>query len=231
VNKIIIDTCEYKLNIKDYFLYEIDNINNNSNIIIEVDKNVDATINLLIKNSQVNITISLLENSNLIVNQLGINSSININSNLSSFSNLQYVDSILASIDSINDINIIHDGNDSKCIFLDNKINLNDNKLFFQINGIIKKDSKNSYLEENSKIINIENGNSKIIPNLIVDNKDVVANHSAYIGKFSEDWINYLNSRGISSEDAKRLLFKAILFNKMENISRFINIIDLEISL
>ena len=70
---------------------------------------------------------------------------------------------------------------------------------------------------ESSKIINLDNkSDSKIIPNLIIDNKDVVANHSAFIGEFSLNEINYLRSRGISLEDAYRLLLKANLLNGME---------------
>lgn len=228
MNKIIIDTKEYNLIIKDDLLYEIDNIDNNTNININIEKNVNGKINILIKNSLVNININLCENSNLIINQLGINSSINITSKLSSNSNLEYIDSIISDIDSINDIKIIQDGENSKCIFLTNGINLSSNKLFFTIDGIIKKNSINSYLEENSKIINIHDGNSKIIPNLIVDNKDVIANHSAFIGKFNEEEIRYLNTRGISLDDAKKLLLKSILFSKMENNDRFINYIELE---
>lgn len=228
MNKIIIDTRVFDLTIKEDCVYEIDNLNNNSDISINILENVKATINLLIKTSQVNITIKLHENSNLVVNQLGINSSININSYLSSLSNLRYVDSILSSVDSINNIEIVQRGESSKCVFFANGINLSNNKFFFTINGIIEKNSLNVYLEENSKIINIMNGNSKIIPNLLVDNKDVVANHSAFIGTFNNEDIWYLNSRGIETIEAWYLLLKATLFGNMESFDRFLDAINQE---
>ena len=89
-------------------------------------------------------------------------------------------------------------------------------KFYFVIDGIIDKRSCNSVLEENSKIINFKDGNSKIIPNLIIDNEDVSANHSAYIGSFDKNLIWYLNARGIDDKRAKKILTKAYLLGEME---------------
>ena len=76
-----------------------------------------------------------------------------------------------------------------------------------------KKDPKVKIF--NGNIINFKNGNSKIIPNLIIDNNDVVANHSAYIGSFSEDDIFYIKSRGINEIDMYKLLYRSLLLGKM----------------
>lgn len=228
MNKICIDTRIFNLNIENDNIYEIDNIDNNVDITINVFSNTSSVINFLIKNSNINITINLLENSNLIINQLGINSSININSNLESYSNLKYIDSILTDIDSINNIKIINKGNFSKCVFLTNGINLSNNKFYFIIDGIINKNCHDVYLEENSKIINILDGNSKIIPNLLIDSKDIVANHSAYIGNFNKEYIYYLNSRGIDELSVKKILLKALLIGNMEcDNKKFIDEINL----
>ena len=69
---------------------------------------------------------------------------------------------------------------------------------------------------QNSKIININNGNSKIIPNLIIDSNDINANHSAYIGKIDDEIKFYLASRGISDRMIKKLINKATILGKME---------------
>ena len=45
------------------------------------------------------------------------------------------------------------------------------------------------------------------------ENQDVVASHSALIGKFSADEIFYLMSRGIAQTDAQKLLTKGFLLN------------------
>ena len=101
-----------------------------------------------------------------------------------------------------------------------NGINLDNNKCYFLIDGIIKKEACGVKLLESSKIINIKNGDSKIVPNLIVDNQDIVANHAAFIGKFDVEVINYLLSRGILEKDINRLLTKAILLSNMNTSNK-----------
>ena len=59
----------------------------------------------------------------------------------------------------------------------------------------------------------MNNGKSTICPNLLIDNYDVNSNHAAYIGKFSEEKLFYLMSRGISSQEANRLLLNGFLIN------------------
>ena len=227
MNKIFIDTKNYNLNIENNLVYEI-HIQNDTDITISVLENINSKINLFIKNSQVKITINNLENSDLIVNQLAINSSISLNINLKLHSKIRYNNSILTNIDSINDITINHLESNSEANIFANGINLSDNKFFFIIDGIVNKDSLNVVLDEKSKIINIGEGNSKIIPNLIVNNQDVVANHSAFIGKFNDEEINYLKSRGISDKTAKKLLLISLLLGNMVDISylEFRNFID-----
>ena len=227
MNKIFIDTKNYNLNIQNDLVYEI-HIQNDTDITISVLENVSSKINLFIKNSHVKITINNLENSDLIVNQLAINSSISLNINLNLCSKIRYNNSILTNVDSINEITINHLESNSSSMVIANGINLSDNKFFFIIDGIINKNSLNVVLDEKSKIINIGDGNSKIIPNLIVNNQDVVANHSAFIGKFTEEEINYLKSRGISDETAKKLLLTSLLLGNMVDTSylEFRNFID-----
>ncbi len=214
MNKICIDTRNYDLVINSNNSYFLE-IESDVDFEINVLENVKGIINLLVKNSKIKLNINLNKNSSLVINQLGINSSVSTSSMLMNNSSLRYNNSILSNVDSINNIRITHQESDSKCSLYANGINLANNKFYFVIDGIILKDSKNVLLEENSKIINILSGDSKIIPNLIVDNKDVIANHSAFIGTFNEEDIWYLNSRGISCDDAKKLLFKSILFSNM----------------
>lgn len=227
VNKICIDTSNYNLIIKENDTYIIE-IENDTNINISTKENINGIINLFIKDSKINLDIKLDKNSNLIINQLGINSSISSNINLLFNSNLRYSNSILSSVDSINKIKIIHKESESKCSLFASGINLSNNKFYFEIDGVVPKNSLNIELDENSKIINLSDGNSKIIPNLIIDNKEVVANHSAFIGTFTKEDIWYLNSRGIDEDDAKKLLFKSVLLGNMNCVEydKFLNFIS-----
>lgn len=219
MNKIIIDTQKYNLElIEDVYL----DIRSNSIIDLKLNK---EKINLVIlnKDKDVSINLEMLDNTSLTINSLGINGNINYNIIQNNNTNLLIVSSILTKTNSINDININQIGNNNTTKFYTNGINLENNKLYFNINGIINKNLNNCYLDEVSKIINLGLGDSKIIPNLIIDTKEVIANHSAFIGTFSNDDLNYLMSRGITKEIAYKLLIKSILLSNMNlNINIFL---------
>ena len=71
-------------------------------------------------------------------------------------------------------------------------------------------------VSQNNKIINLTNNECIINPNLYIDEYDVTASHSAWIGTFNSDELFYLMSRGINKNDAIKLLIKGFLTNKME---------------
>ena len=64
--------------------------------------------------------------------------------------------------------------------------------------------------------INLVKGDSKILPNLLVDNYDVSASHSAYISDFDKKRMFYLKSRGISDNEARRLLLEGFLIGNLD---------------
>ncbi|HPF83680.1 MAG TPA: SufD family Fe-S cluster assembly protein, partial [Bacilli bacterium] len=68
---------------------------------------------------------------------------------------------------------------------------------------------------QNSRIINLTNNKCQIKPNLFIDEYNVEASHSAYIGGFSADDMFYLNSRGINELDALKLLINGFLTKDM----------------
>ena len=224
MNKIIIDTNEYNLELRNNSYLDI-----RSDSIINIEVKTHKKINLLVlsKQNKVTINIKLYDNTNVEINSLGINACINYNIKENNNCNIFVVSSIISKIDSINLINVNLVGNNNITKFYTNGINLSNNKLYFNLNGIIKKNLNNCYLEENSKIINIDDGDSKIVPNLIIDTKEVVANHSAFIGTFNKNDLYYLMSRGINKTNAYRLLIKSILLSNMKlNTSEFLNSIS-----
>ena len=215
MNKIVIDTKEFNLIIDKNENYSLEIINTQV-LNIKVLTNITSKVTVLIPETNININLELEDNSNLLINQLSIDNNLNLDINLLENSNLQYIISFLSSNDSLNNITINHKESNSHSKVVTNAVNLSNHKLYLSMNGIIPKTSLNCFLEENSKIINLNNGDSKIIPNLIIDNKEVVANHSAFIGKFKEDEVNYLKSRGLNQETINDLLLKATLLNGMK---------------
>ena len=127
-------------------------------------------------------------------------------------------------------IKINHNKSNTNSFVYNHGVNINDKKLHYWVDGVIPKSSSNCNCNQDNQIINIKNGKSKIWPNLLVDNYDVLANHSAYIGKFREDLLFYLMSRGISRKDSYKLLLNGFLLNTdsvdREKIKDFVLEID-----
>jgi len=212
MNKILIDSND--ILIKETGIYYLKITNGDYNI--KVLENVESKLVIISENNQYNLNFVLKNNSNLIVNSLNLNSNNNIAINLLENSKIIYNQSVVGKKDSINNMDINHLGNNTSSIINNNGINLYDNKLFFVINGKVNKQLLKVNCTQNSKIINYQKGNSKIIPNLIIDSNDINASHSAYIGNFDSNQKFYMASRGISEKMILQVLYKAVLLGKME---------------
>ncbi len=109
-------------------------------------------------------------------------------------------------------------------------VNVFNNKLTYYVDGSVPKNSSKCICNQDNQIINMDNGKSTILPILLIDNYDVDSNHSAYIGKFRDEEIFYLMSRGISRSLANRLLLQGFLINsdsiELEKINEFVNEIE-----
>lgn len=188
----------------------------NERIVVNVSNNVDAKLIIYSEYNDYELTVNIEENSNLIINSLNNNVNCKTVINIYSRASLEYNYSIVANKDSLTKVEVNHLAANTRSIINNNGVNLENNKLFFEIDGIIKKDIPNCEVSQYSKIINYASGNSKIIPNLIIDNNDVCANHSAYIGSFKNEDMFYIKSRGISEREAYRLLYRSLLLGKMK---------------
>lgn len=109
-------------------------------------------------------------------------------------------------------------------------VNVFSNKLTYFVDGSVLKESSKCICNQENQIINLRDGKSTILPILLIDNYDVDSNHSAYIGKFRDDWMFYLMSRGISKEESYRLLLRGFLINSdsilLDKISEFVSEIE-----
>ena len=80
-------------------------------------------------------------------------------------------------------------------------------KLEFKGIGTIKKGFKQSNNHQNSKIIVFDElSNASVYPLLYIDEYDVLASHSAAVGKVNDEHMYYLCSRGVSEEQAREFI-------------------------
>ena len=198
MNNILVDKDIFKIIDSDTFF----DITNNSNL------------TLYITNKNVCLSFKVNKNISSCVNIFNVDSDIKINIDVLDNGNINFVNSVINN----RDLDIVLDINhskDSTSDIVNHGLNINDGNMKFIINGVVKKGMTNTKLIQDNKIINLNDGVSLIEPNLLIDEFDTNANHSAYISKYSKEEIFYLQSRGISQKEGFRLLTKSFLLGKM----------------
>ena len=124
------------------------------------------------------------------------------------------------------DIMVYHNSLNTTSKIKNNGVNVS-GSLIFNVSSFVPKGNRNCLLEQSGKIINLTNNKCQINPNLLIDENDVEANHSANICKFSDDEMFYLQSRGLNEEEALNLLIKGFLLDKVSvNYKKIENIIN-----
>lgn len=96
-----------------------------------------------------------------------------------------------------------------------NGVNILKGNLTFNISSFVTEKNVSCDVLQNSRIINLTDNKCQINPNLFIDEYDVSANHSAHIGKFNDEEMFYLNSRGIDKKTAENLLIVGFLSKDM----------------
>lgn len=211
-NKITVDNLDIDIHDNNTLFLEIDK---KTCLNINVSENTKARLSI-IASYDYDVNIKINNNGSLIINSINKDNNVKVNVTLMEKASINYNHSVLANMNSENSFNIYHVGNDSVSNLVNNGINKLDNKLFFTINGEVPKNLTNITCSQKSKIINYLHGNSKIIPNLIIDSNDIIANHAAYIGEIGEEEVFYMKSRGIEDSDIKKAIYKATMLGSME---------------
>lgn len=219
MNNILVNSSNIKKNniIKDNNLYIVRLDNYFDDINIKVLENINSHIIVIGNNIGSNINIDLGKNTNLKIDSFCVNNNSKITVNLNEEnSNIKMVNSIISTIDNTLFISIKHNFLKTNSFIINNGFTFSNSKIVFDINGYICKNSSECKCNQENKIISKNTKSSKILPNLYIDNYDVEANHSAYIGDVSEEELFYLMSRGIKKEEAYKLLIKAFLIGKLD---------------
>ena len=151
-------------------------------------------------------------NEELHIYQFVIDKDVNVNINLNGENaKVVYHLSIISNKDNTCKINVKHVKGNTESIVICHGINMSNNRLEFNITGLVPNESSKCICNQENQIINLQNGNSIIKPNLLIRNYDTYSNHAAYIGEFSKDKLFYLESRGINKNNAMKLLMESLL--------------------
>lgn len=143
----------------------------------------------------------------------------NFLANLSKDSELNLETNILSLTSKKMNLEVKHLEPNSFCR-MDNSSILKDNgQIDLVANGNIIKGAKGSKHFQKSRCLTINTKNQgKILPMLLIDENDVEASHSLTFGTIDEEVLYYINSRGITDDDAVKLLVESYLIPDFSTI-------------
>ena len=174
-------------------------------------------INDLNNNNLEELNITLLDGSKLLYNKYTKdikNLKINIQENNDTTLEFNYslYQSIKASI--ILDSKVL--GNNNKCSMNVYGVSDKDGTIVVNATGSVLENIKDNDLLENIRILMLNDSENVIVPNLLVGSNEVSVNHNATISSLDTNYLYYLNSKGLSYEDAKKLIVKGFLKSKLK---------------
>ena len=219
MNKLIIDN---NIDINDIVIdtdtdMVVDLSDTDLDIDIHVVDNVCLKCFIKTNNTHNKISYHIDENCDVVINKLAIDCGDTIAVTMNNInSSLKYNTSVINYKDNDYRQVIKHSSNNTNSLIVNHCINVLDSEFKFIVDGIIERNASKVNFKQDNKIINLNNGKSNILPNLIVDNDDIEASHSAYIGTFDPEVLFYMMSRGLTKKECDDLLIKAFLLNNME---------------
>ena len=206
-NLVIEEDTELVFNFKD----------TSRDIYIVVEDNICLNIVDISFNTSNKINITLKNDSRVIYNKFSINSGDYIYTLLDGeYSNVVINNSVVNNDDTKMKFVIEHNNTNTSSNLSNHGVNNSSGMLYFNVDSKINRSASLACADQENKIINLVKGDSKILPNLLVDNYDVSASHSAYISDFDKESMFYLKSRGISDNEARRLLLEGFLIGNLD---------------
>ena len=210
MNKIIVNKRSYHLNNEEVILNYVQND-------IELNIMGKVVINDFNNNSDIKLSINLSDNSELIYNRFNkniVNNMIEINVYNNNY--LDFNQSIFEEVTGKYNLKCNILGNDNKVIVNVHGISNEFGKITIEATGDIKKNIKNNDMLENIRILNLNNEQNIIIPNLLVSSEEVMVNHNATMSNVNEDYLFYLMSKGLSKYTASKLIIDGFIFKNLK---------------
>ncbi|MDD3187655.1 MAG: SufD family Fe-S cluster assembly protein [Bacilli bacterium] len=215
IKKITVDVLK-----KTKLYIELDVSDSKINVEINVKKNVDFKLFEIKKGERLKIqyVYNLEEKAKMFVFKFNNTSLIKERSifNLNEKAKLEYNFKTIVTTLEEYDYLVNHKGIKSKSDLYLNGVSKEEGKLSFNITGEVLKYITGCEINEESRIITLNDNECIIKPNLLIEEYDVIANHSSLIGGFSNEELFYLMSRGISEDEATYLLIKGFLLSNIE---------------
>lgn len=234
-NIIIKDNTIKFLNNGEYNLEIINS--NNLNLNLELKENITVKLFILSINNNIisNITYTLKKHSNLILFKFYNNKEVEEKEKIyleQEYSSISYNFSSICKKNEKYKMQIYHNDNHVTSNISNKCLGNNNSKITFDIDSILDKGNIGCYMNQDTKIICMGDVDAKINPNMYIEEDDVEARHGSVIGKFNDEDLFYLMSRGIPKEEAIKLMIKGFILSNlvvnMDNRAKILEIINEE---
>ena len=217
----------------DYYLEYI--TSDNVNITINVEDNVCVQLFEYSNNKDINTNIiyNLGKNSSLIISKFYYNDNTNEEINIylnKKNANIKYNFSSISKNHDNYLINIYHNDSTTSSDIFNRTIAKENSSNNFDINSYVENKILDCYLNQSTKIITLGDSNNKINPNMFTHDNSVTAIHASVISNVNEEELFYLMSRGISYNEAIKIIIKGIILSNinpnMEYREKILNILE-----
>lgn len=103
-------------------------------------------------------------------------------------------------------------------------VNILNGLLNFSVTTKVIPNVKDAKANQFSRIINQTDNVCVITPNLLIEGNTSEAEHSAYVGSFSDEELFYLNTRGVSKKNAEKLLIDGFITDGIKDEEKLLKI-------
>lgn len=206
----MLDSNRYVFEKDTNLLLEVENLE--KELFLIVSNNSTVTLTILGENTNLTFHIQMEKNTTLTFNHFVIDGSIHMDTNLNGENaTFHFHNSIFSGKHSKNQIIVNHNASHTISNLKNHGFSNHHANLILDVSSYVPKQSTSCISKQDNQIMEEESSLSQINPNLYIDNYDVEASHSAYVGEFKEREVFYLMSRGLTEKTSKFLLLKSFL--------------------
>lgn len=179
----------------------------------EFEVTYDTTVNIINLHNNCNLVFKVNKGKSLVVNMFDYATTLqaSLDIELDDDANFTLNSAFIVDVKYDLSVNTKLYGNNINAGVYIRGINLEEGTTRVVMNGVVAGETHNNEINEYVKVINKSKLSNVIIPDLIVNTNDVVANHGVSISGIDKDELFYLLSKGIDEAHAIKLIEEGFL--------------------
>ena len=116
------------------------------------------------------------------------------------------------------DIYVYHNFPKTKSNIINNALNIDNGTTIINVTSVVYTGIKKCELNQIDKVVNLNDRECIVKPNLLIDEEDTINNYETYIGKFNSKSLEVLISKGKTKEEAIEILKAKFLYEGINGL-------------